>query len=550
LRKEKLDVLDEVSNIIAVDYEVTRDLFKNYLVKTGTFNEEQFEEKLTTTINSNPRLEDDLKLHVEAVEIQIKNWLSEIMKFLSTIKSMGRTGPIEDAIINLTLRREGSRKLDNIETLLTNLSKTHLEFSEKKAIIIDRLKQLIPSSQVFTLRQKKILEDMVNLAELAENALNILKFYDETRYLTDALIWYYEGLPESQNELEDLRDIQSELATIYLLVQMILRTPQDESRMIDEHVTYINGIMSNRMQKRGYFENEVMRVQETKQRKEFDRSRLETQLRKPLNTKRYAREQLLEIERDLTRIGEEESYAYDNLNKVDSTIRLYETLAKRFELTSEYRKRLTKIVDLHKEYKEKIADIVAPKKYFVKSADLTESEQLKIIFKILTEQEESLSKEVIFKDILDMDHYKDYIKSVIRIFKTPSVMGYKPVYKTDYLWVTVQAPSNLWTEEMSQEVYVALAGYVTSEVSRTITVRVIESRDPWETRILVLGGRGKPEDMEAYDEMQLLYNKSSDFERHLSRSYLLEQGVSSTQIIKEINNESNSDNSIRNEKKK
>jgi hypothetical protein len=293
-----------------------------------------------------------------------------------------------------------------------------------------------------------------------------------------------------------------------------------------------------------------MRVQETKQRKEFDRSRLETQLRKPLNTKRYAREQLLEIERDLTRIGEEESYAYDNLNKVDSTIRLYETLAKRFELTSEYRKRLTKIVDLHKEYKEKIADIVAPKKYFVKSADLTESEQLKIIFKILTEQEESLSKEVIFKDILDMDHYKDYIKSVIRIFKTPSVMGYKPVYKTDYLWVTVQAPSNLWTEEMSQEVYVALAGYVTSEVSRTITVRVIESRDPWETRILVLGGRGKPEDMEAYDEMQLLYNKSSDFERHLSRSYLLEQGVSSTQIIKEINNESNSDNSIRNEKKK
>jgi hypothetical protein len=93
---------------------------------------------------------------------------------------------------------------------------------------------------------------------------------------------------------------------------------------------------------------------------------------------------------------------------------------------------------------------------------------------------------------------------------------------------------------MSQEIYVALAGYVTSEVSRTITVRVIDSRDPWETRVLVLGGRGKPEDMEAYDEMQLLYNKSSDFERHLSRSYLLEHGVAATQIIKEINNHSNS----------
>jgi hypothetical protein len=550
LRKEKLDVLDEVSNIIAVDYEVTRDLFKNYLVKTGTFNEEQFEEKLQTIINSNPRLEDDLELHVKGIEIQVKNWLSEIMKFLSTIKLMEKTGPIEDAIINLTLRKDGSRKLDNLEALLTTLTKTHLEFSERKAVILDRLKQLIPSSQVFTLRQKKILEDLVNLAELAEKSLNILKFYDETRYLTDALIRYYEVLPESERELEDLRDIQSELATIYLVVQMILRTPHDESRMIDEHVTYINEIMANRMQKRGNFDNEVTRVQETKKRKEFDKSRVEMQLRKLFNTKRYAREQLLELDRDLKRIEEEESYALENLSKVDSTIKLYEKLAKRFELTSEYRKRLNKIVDLHSEYKEKIADIVAPKKYYVKSADLTESEQLKIIFKILTEQEESLTTDVIFKDILDKDHFKDYMKSVIRTFKTPSVMGYKPVYKTDYLWVTVQAPPSLWTEEMSQEIYVALAGYVTSEVSRTITVRVIDSRDPWETRVLVLGGRGKPEDMEAYDEMQLLYNKSSDFERHLSRSYLLEHGVSATQIIKEINNGSNQNNSNSKQNKK
>ena len=522
-----------------MDNDVVRELFRNYLIKTGTYNEEQFEEKIRTIISSNPRLEDDLELHVKGVEIQIKNWLSEVMKFLSTIKQMGKTGPIEDAIINLTLQKEGVRKLDNLEILLTSLSKTYLEFSEKKAVILDRLQQLIPSSQVFTLRQKKILEDVVNLAELAERSINVLKFYDETRYVTDALIWYYEGLPESQRELEDLRDIQSELSTIYLVVEMILRTPYDESRMIDEHLTYINEIMANRMQKRGYFESEYMGVQETRKRKEYDRAKVETQLRKPLSTKRYAREQLMDIERDLTRIGEEEGYAAENLNKIDSTIGLYQNLARRFELISDYRKRLTKIVDLHKEYTEKIAEIAAPKKYYVKNADLTESEQFKIIFKILTEQEEGLTKDVIFKDIIDMEHFKDYMKSVIRTFKTPAVMGYKPSYRTDYLWVTVQSPPKLWTEEMSQEIYVALAGYVTSEVSRTITVRVIESRDPWEARILVLAGRGKPEDMEAYDEMKLLYNKSSDFERHLSRSYLLEHGVSATQIVKEINGNGN-----------
>jgi hypothetical protein len=548
-RKEKLNILEEINNVIKVDSEITRELFKNYLIKTGTYNEEQFEEKLKTTINSNPRLEDDTTLHVKGTEIQVKNWLEDIMKFLSTIKLMGKIGPIEESIINLTLRKDGNRKLDNLEILLTTLTKTYLEFTPKKAAIVERLKQLIPSSQIFTLRQKKVLEDLVNIAELAERSLSILKFYDETRYLTDALMRYYEVLPESKAELEDLKDIQAELGTIYLVIQLMLRTPADEAKMIDEHLTYVNEILTQRMQKRGNFDNEVMRVQEIKKRKEFDKTKMERQVRKFLSSKRYAREQLLDIDRELKRVEQEESFAIENLDKVDSTIKLYEKLAKRFELVSEYRKRLNKIVDLHNEYNAKIAEIGSPKPYFEKSADLTEREQLKIIFKILTEQEDTLTRDVIFKQILDMEHFKDYMKSVIRAFKTPSVMGFKPTYKTDYIWVTISTPPHMWSEDLSQEVYTSLAGYVTSEVSRTITVRVIESRDAWTTRVMVVGGRGKPEDMEAFDEMQLLYSKSSDFERYLSRSYLLEHGVHASQIIKELNGNGNHANNNGNNKK-
>jgi len=537
-RKEKLDILEEINSIIKVDSDVTRELFKNYLIKTGTFNEEQFEEKLKTTINSNPRLEDDRMLHVKGIEIQVKNWLEDIIQYLSTIKLMGKIGPIEESIIALTLRKEGSRKMDSLEALLTNLTKTYLDFSAKKATIVERLNQLIPSSQIFTLRQKKVLEDLVNIAELAEKSMLILKFYDETRYITDALIRYYEVLPECQTELAELKDIQDELASIYLVIQLMLRTPADESKMIDEHLTYINEILSKRMRKRGNFDNEVMSVQETKKRKEFDKTKMERQVRKFFSSKRYAREQLLDIDRELKRVEQEESFAIENLDKIDNTIKLYEKLSKRFELISEYRKRLNKIVDLHGEYKAKIAEIVAPKRYYEKSADLTQREQLKIIFKILTEQEENLTSEIIYKDILDIDHFKDYMKSVVRAFKTPSIMGFKPSYKTDYLWVTISTPPKMWTEDMSQEIYTALAGYVTSEVSRTVTVRVIESRDPWTTRIMVVAGRGKPEDMEAYDEMQLLYSKSSDFERYLSRSYLLEHGVHATNLIREINRDS------------
>lgn len=537
-RKEKLNIIDEIDSIVKVDNDVVRELFKNYFIKSGTFNEEQFEEKLKTVVNSNPRLEEDIALHVKGIEIQARNWIEDIMKFLSTIKLMGKIGPIEEAIINLSLRKEGSRKVNNLEALLTNLTKTHLDFSERKAEILERLKQLIPSSQVFTLRQKKVLDDLVNITEIAEKTLNLLKFYDETRYLTDALIRYYEVLPESEMELQELHDIQKELGTLYLVIQLMLRTPSDESKMIDEHLTYINEILAKRLQKRGVFDNEALRVAEVKKRKEFDKHKLDVQARKFFGSKRYAREQLMNIDLDIRRIAEEEAIALENLAKVDSTIKLYEKLARRFELTSEYRKRLNKIVDAYSEYTAKMTQIASPKRYFEKSADLTEREQLKIIFKILTDQEEGLTHDLIYKDILDMDHFKDYIKSVVRSFKTPTILGYKPTYKTDYIWVTVSTPPKMWTEDMSQEVYTALAGYVTSEVSRTITVRVVESRDPWITRVLVVGGRGKPEDMESFDEMQLLYSKSNDFERYLSRSYLLEHGVHATNIIKEINQSS------------
>ena len=536
LRKEKLEILDGINELLTECNHEVRNIYKNYLIKTGTFNEEQFEEKVKSVIYSNPRIEDDMALHVKGIEIQAINWIAELMSFLATIKRMGKVGPIEEAVINLALHKEGSRKVDNLETLLTNLAKTHLEFCEKKAQILERLKQLIPSSQVFTVRQKRILEDFMNLSEVAEKSLNILNFYDHTRYLADTLTGYCEVLPEAEADQKALKEIQSELATKYLSVQLMLRTPSDEAKMIEEHVAYLNEIVSKRLEKRNLVDNEAMRVQEAKRRKEFDRSKMEAQLRKMFSSKRYAREQLIGIERELKRIGEEEAYALENLQKMDDAIKMYDTLAKKLGITSEYRKRLNKIVDLYNEYEERLRKIIEPKKYFERSTELTESEQMKIIFKILMEQEETLTRDVILRDIVDVDHYKDYMKSLIRVFKTPSVMGFKPVYKSDYIWVTVQGPPSLWSEDLNQELYTVLAGYVTSEVSRTITVRMAEARDPWITRILVVGGRGKHDDMEAYDEMQLLYSKSSDFERHLSRSMLIEHGVSAKQIVDELKN--------------
>jgi hypothetical protein len=533
-RKEKLAVFNGIQEIIKVNNDVVREFYKKYLIKTGNYVEEEFEEKIKAIITSNPMLEEDYDLHVRCIAEQAKNWLDELMKFLLTIRLNESCGPLEERIESLVLRKKKSRKHDNLEILISNLKKTHLDFSVKKAAIFERLEQLIPGSQVLTVRQKKLLEDVMNLANLVEKALDTLRIYDETRIFTEALMKCYSDFPESDAEIKDLEEIRSQLSTLYLVIQLMLRTPYDEVKMIEEYLNYIHEVKDKVMNKKAFIEDELVMIQEEKKRKEFDKSKMEKQLRKFLSSKKYAREQVRSYEQDITRLAEEEAYILEDFEKIESNIKLYEQLANKMEATSEYRKRLNKIVELSKEYEKKLADITKPRKYFERTTELTEEEQIRIIFKILAEQEDTLTHEAIIKEIIDMDHFRDYMKSVIRVFKTPSLLGYKPTYKTDYIWVTVETPRGLWNQDLTQELFTCLAGYVTSEVSRTVTVRVIEARDPWITRILVVGGRGKPEDLESFEEMQLLYSKASTFEKNFARSYLLEHGVSATQLIEEI----------------
>ena len=79
--------------LVKNNYDTAKEYYKNYLIKTGTYNEEQFEEKIKALITSNPRMEDDLALHVKGIEIQVRNWMRELTRFLSTIKFMGKPGP-------------------------------------------------------------------------------------------------------------------------------------------------------------------------------------------------------------------------------------------------------------------------------------------------------------------------------------------------------------------------------------------------------------------------------------------------------------------------
>ena len=165
------------------------------------------------------------------------------LQFVSTARVVAEEGTIEDSIVKLVLQREDGSITDNLEGLMKNLLRTHSDFPELKGAIFERLQQLVPSSQAFSVQQKKLIEDFMNIADLTERILEILRFYNEIRHLTDAMIRRYEILPQEELQPINFQEIKSELTTLYHLLQLMVKTPSDEVKMIDEHLTYLQAIV-------------------------------------------------------------------------------------------------------------------------------------------------------------------------------------------------------------------------------------------------------------------------------------------------------------------
>ncbi|MCK4399611.1 hypothetical protein KAV46_01390, partial [Candidatus Bathyarchaeota archaeon] len=455
---------------------------------------------------------------------------------MNTIRLVASEGTIEDSINKLILDREDAMPIDSLEGMMRNISRTHPEFAERKTAMFERLQQLVPSSQNLTIRQKKLVDDFMNLADITEKALFILRLYNENRHLIDAIMRRYEILPEEEKLNISFKDMKAEHTTIYHLLQLMIKQSSDEVKMIDEHLTYLQALIVKFRTKREGLENELIRLEERKKRMEYDRDKYAKESKgfSLFGKKKYARDKLKELERELRGINEEMIHFNSQIGNNDTLIEFYQDLSKKLEVTSEYRKKLNTVLDLTKDYQEKLQGIIKRNRFYERTTELTGDEQGKIIYKILAEQEDQLNREGILEEILDVDHFKDYMRSIIRIYRTPNIMGMKSTYRSDYLWVTVQTPQGLWDEDLTQELYTALAAYVTGDVGKTITVRVVECRDPWVIRMVVIAGRGRIEDLAPYDEMERLNRKASEFEIGLSRSFLVEHKGSVEEILSEL----------------
>jgi hypothetical protein len=262
-----------------------------------------------------------------------------------------------------------------------------------------------------------------------------------------------------------------------------------------------------------------------------ERERVEREIRrmKPLFSspakKRLLERKLGDVNQRIQILADDVNEARMEVERVKTKIREYAGIEKKFEVNSEYRRLIVDAIALSNRYQEKQTDLVKDRGFYDRTGELTEHERLKIMQRILKGDESALSRENILREILDWDHLRRYLVSVVNMFRLPDTLGLTGDYRSDFLWFTVVAPPGIWNKDLEQDVTTALSGYVKEDVSRTVYIRQVESDDPWRVRFLLIAAKATPKQLGAYRDMKQSYEAASPGERLMAHSFLLEYGV-------------------------
>ncbi|RLE53091.1 MAG: hypothetical protein DRJ33_01990 [Candidatus Methanomethylicota archaeon] len=517
--EEKLKVMDLVSRLLDLRKKDLTELYKKYLIETGAYVEERFDESLKELLRTSTNLDQNYLMQLKSLEDSIKAWIEDLNKGLSTIGMYAKEGGVEDAV---------AKNIQEGLNLLQNVAKSYEEFSQVAEAIIGRLQDLVPSARGITAGQRNLISGFVNLLRLTDTGLKCIYSYLEARALADILFKLYSKLPkteENEKILSSLRKIGSiELQVIFNVISTLFNKPTSEVKFLDSLLTEVRILRNTLNDARNALQGELDMMLERIKLAEAEVRDAQKEFKKSLMpfSKKKIKQRLDELEKNLASLNAKKAIIDAELNKVEELISLYSDIEKKLDAVSDYRKNLYYTVELEKEYYDRMTRITKAKSVFERVAELSQEEQLKIMHKILAGEEESLSREGILKEIINRETFREYMRSVIRGFRNSSIFGFAPRYRTDYIWITVAAPPGMWDQDLNEELFTAFAGYITGEVSRNITIRVIDSRDPWVISLFAVAGRGKIEDLENIVEMRSLYEKASSAEKALSRSFLVE----------------------------
>lgn len=508
LVESKLKAIESLIKILEGTKNKLLKLYEDHLRAIERYSEDAIKE-LITSVRSTPQYIRNIIMKARDVKVSIDDVVKSLYDIIANMEV--REGTTEYNIIEMVKKLyEVARNAEEDVESYMNTVRT----------MVDDLKGIIISAPRFTSEQKALINAFAETNRLIAEAFRFIKLYVDVIELSK----YIQGIV-GEEAREVLDEARTEANTLLQVVNALVASPAEESKLAESVIIALSGIVRKLEEDLKIKEEELDRLEAKIRRLRVEADQLRSKLRGILPFgKGKIRAKLREIEIQLRRLEEQLTLLreeYDNLrhkhDMLDGIRRLYSA-------TSEYRKSIEKIGELDKRFHEELSRITRLEKVFTRVAELSHQEQIRILERLLMGRIEELKSEEALMRILDKERFNRFMKTVIGQLKNPTVMGVKPGFRTDRIWVTVLSPRGLWSDDLRKEVEASLAGYIEGEVSRCIAFREAAPIDPWTISILVMMSKVRPEDLDIYDVLEHSYETSDPRDREFMRSFLKEWG--------------------------
>ncbi|MFQ5761499.1 MAG: tubulin-like doman-containing protein [Candidatus Bathyarchaeia archaeon] len=497
-------------------------------LQTGkqTFDSAEMEANVRDLTYSDKSVEFNLRSLVKSLEGIIRESVDEVMRPMRAIGLEAREGSPEARLRSNVLR---------IMDLTRYVSKSYQSYHEDVSKLLEEMNSNVIANQRLTFREKNLLNDFIDVLTFVDRYLLSLRKYTETRILADKLIaklssgevaeWKNKLLSDIQNIIDiELKFVIRTLSNLFRPAKAELSAIQSEYEEVGSMGRTVGERLFDEVEAKDQLAGEVKKLEGEMNAclREAGRSVVRLFSR---SRKRQLEARAAELKQNIL----EKKLILANLEKLIDILQErrheYSVFERRTEFDSEYRKLVEDIHGITSLHYDKLSDITRDRGYYDRIADMTEDERLRITEKILMEEEDTLTRENILNEIVDIKRFRDYLTGAVRVLQIPGTLGVENTYRTNFIWISVLSPKGIWTQDLDAELKATLSSYLTGSASRGIHIAHIESEDPWTIRILVVASRAELRDLDVYAEMKSIYDHGSESDRLLSHSLLLEQGI-------------------------
>ncbi len=514
----KKNALMKINETLKNRFLESKELYRRHLVSVNRFAAETFDKEVEDVIHRAGKFDSEFKRQAKGLE-------DLALRFNDSWSKVFQAMAFPEESVEYTVIHQAKRWKDQITQVGTNFE----ELERDLPASLSELEDGLTASKLLTSSQIRQVRSYVSFVYMISTALETLRLYIRAKAIADELAVLNVKDKTSATVSKNGGGEESQLLPLFRAAGYILTRPETEIKVSDQ---YIPGIRVVRKNVDSSYRESLATAESSERllaQKQMEITRLQKEIQKVrldvAGKKKLMQKNMNSLQNEAAALTVQLTEQREDCDRLRVESEKLAELEKDLELASPYHKMLNQIVNKTNQLNGIMSAITTTGSYFERVVELSEAEQVKIMAKILREQEGALKGEGILKEIVDKDRFKSIVRSYMRIFSIPSYAGLSDNYRTDMIWATVGIPTGLWDQELQGYLNNSLNVFSSIESSKSISIRQLSQIDPWTITFLIIFAKARMDQIEKFTSMKNDTDAVSKSERILFRSFLLEQGI-------------------------